>query len=289
MKIGVVGLGNMGLGIAKNLLGKGYEVYGYDIDPARGAMLAEAGGQEAAHCAALGAEVKTAVLMVFSPDNLRDVLLGEKGLMETLPSGSTVVVTASVGPDIIAEVEPKLAEKGVAILDAPLMADVNDALEGTMHMIVAGGEETVAQCRGLLEDMSQELYFVGDRAGMGQAAKMCLQTLFSLTFESAFEVITLGKKLGLNLEEMHRLYQNCPSSSVLFHITESNILNRVFTDTFNPLSILDKDIHLALGMAEKLSIPLPASQGTASVFREAMRQYAQEDIWAAVKIIEAGK
>lgn len=279
----------MGLGMALNLIDKGHEVFGCDIDPARGALLEQAGGHAAATCAGLGGAVEAAVLMVFSPEDLRDALLGTNGLAETMAPGSTVILTASVGPGIVREVEPVLTKRGIAVLDAPLMADVDDARKGTMHMIVAGGEAAIRSHRGLLDDMGSELYFVGDRPGMGQAAKMCLQTLFSLTFESAFEVITLGQKLGLDTAEMHRLYENCPSSSVLFHITESNILDRVFTGTANPLSILDKDIHLALGMAEELSIPLPASEGTAKVFRQAMQRYGREDIWAAVKVIEAGK
>lgn len=287
MKIGVVGLGNMGMGIAANLLRRGYEVYGYDINPARGELLKEQGGCNTESCAALGREVTTAVLMVFSPENLRDVLFGKNGLAETLAPGSCVLVTASVGPDIIEEVEPKLAEREIGILDIPLMAGVDSAREGQMHILVSGKKELVEQYQGLLEDMGSELYFVGDKAGMGQAGKMCLQTLFSLTFETAFEIITLSKKLNLNMEEMDRLYRNSGSTSELFHETQENINNRVFTGTFNPLSILDKDIHLAVDMAKKIHMEIPASEGTAKVFRKAMGRYASEDIWAAVKVIES--
>lgn len=286
MRVGVVGLGMMGLGIAANLAGKGYEVYGYDIDPARGKLLEEAGGHNTAGYTELGGQVDAAILMVFSPEILKDVLFGENGLAGALAPGSTVLVTATVGPDTIAEVEPKLADRGISVLDAALMANTASAREGAMHILVSGAPEVIEKNRKLLDDMSAELYFLGDRAGMAQAGKVCLQTLFSLTFETAFEVITLTRKLHLNMEEMDRLYRNSGSTSELFHETQANIEGRVFTGTFNPLSILDKDIHLTMDLAKKNHLDLPASEGTARVFREAMRHYGAEDIWAAVKVIE---
>lgn len=289
MKIGIVGLGNMGLGIAENLIRKGYSVYGYDINPARGSLLEEQGGHKAESCAALGKEVDTVILMVFSPENLWDVLLGEGGLAGTLAPGSTVLVTASVGPEIIDRVEPELISRKIGILDVPLMASVDSARAGQMHILVSGEKKLVERYQGLLKDMGRELYHVGDAAGMGQAGKMCLQTLFSLTFETAFEIVTLVKKLNLDEAEMDRLFHNSGSTSELFHETQENARKRVFTGTFNPLSILDKDIRLSVEMARKLHMELPASEGTAKVFREAMKHYATEDIWAAVKVIEKEK
>ncbi len=289
MKVGVVGLGMMGLGIASNLAGKGYEVYGYDIDPTRGKLLEEAGGHNTAGYAELGKNVDAAILMVFSPEILKDVLFGENGLAGALAPGSTVLVTATVGPATIAEVEPRLAERGISVLDAALMANMESAGKGAMHILVSARPEVVEKNSKLLNDMSSELYFLGDRAGMAQAGKVCLQTLFSLTFETAFEVITLTKKLNLNMEEMDRLYRNSGSTSELFHETQANIENRIFTGTANPLSILDKDIHLTMDVAKEHQLELPASEGTAKVFREAMRHYGAEDIWAAVKVIENGR
>lgn len=289
MNVGVIGLGNMGFGIAKNLINKGYNVFGYDIDAQKCEKLEAEGGTAAQSCAALGEQVTTAIIMVFSPEHVRQVIFGDNGLAKTLKSGSYIMITASVGPDVVEEVEAALAEKGIGILDAPLMADVSDAAQGQMHMMVGATKETIDACAGLLKDMSSALYYVGDKAGMGQSAKMCLQTLFSLTFEAGFEVVTLSRKAGLNMDEMHKLFKACPSSSVLFHATEENVNNRIFENTFNPLSILDKDIHLAMDMADKLDVLMPASQGTGVLFREAMKHYAKEDIWAAVKVVEAGK
>ncbi len=285
-KIGVIGLGTMGLAICTNLLKKNYEVHGYDINPARIKLLQEHGGHGAANCADLGGKVDTVITMVFSPDNLRDTLLGQDGLMETFPAGGTVVVTASMGPKIIAEVEPRLAEKGVGILDAPVMADFNDAGAGQMHVIVSGEPAVVESRRELLDDMSSELYVVGNRPGMAQAGKMCLQDLFCLTFEAGFETITLARRYDLDIKEMLRLFRDSPASSEMLGMAVDFGLKRAFKDTYSPMSILNKDVHIAVDMARDAGIVLPASQGTGQVFQEAFDRWPDEDVWSGIKIIE---
>ncbi len=87
----------------------------------------------------------------------------EKRPYRDISPGGTIVVTASMGPKIIAEVEPALARKGVKILDAPVMADFNDAEAGRMHVIVSGEPSLIEGKKELLNDMSSELYIVGDK------------------------------------------------------------------------------------------------------------------------------
>ncbi|MCC8025533.1 MAG: NAD(P)-dependent oxidoreductase [Clostridium sp.] len=285
-KIGIAGLGTMGFAIASNLLNKGYEVYGYDINPARTELLKNKGGHAAESCADLGGKVDTVITMVFSPDNLRDTLLGKNGLIETFPQGGTIVVTASMGPKIIAEVEPALARKGVKILDAPVMADFNDAEAGRMHVIVSGEPSLIEGKKELLNDMSSELYIVGDKPGMAQAGKMCLQDLFCLTFEAGYETITLARKYDLNISEMLRLFRDSPASSVMLGMAADYGLKREFRDTYSPMSILNKDVHIAVDMARDVNIPVPASEGTAGVFQKAYDRWPDEDVWSGIKIIE---
>lgn len=285
-KIGVVGLGTMGAAICSNLLKKGYEVYGYDINPVRTKLLEENGGHAAASCADLGGKVDTVIMMVFSPDHLRDTLLGENGLMEAFGAGGTVVVTASMGPKIIAELEPALSEKGVKILDAPVMADFNDAEAGRMHVIVSGEPAVIESNQGLLDDMSSELYVVGDRPGMAQAGKMCLQDLFCITFEAGFETVTLARRYDLDINEMLRLFKDSPASSDMLGMAADFGLKRAFRDTYSPMAILNKDVHIAVDMAKDVDIVLPASQGTAGVFQEAFDRWPDEDVWSGIKIIE---
>ncbi|HPY36259.1 MAG TPA: NAD(P)-dependent oxidoreductase [Clostridia bacterium] len=286
MKVGIIGLGSMGLGFAKNLIAKGYSVSGFDINSERMEMLAALGGNACKSPADVGAASDAVILMVFNDANIRTVLYGEGPLLSTLTPGKVLLVTCTVGDAIINEVLPDLTSRGIRVLDTPLMGSCEEAENGSIHIIVAAEKTDFEFAKPLLLDMGSELYFMGETPGSGQLAKTCLQALFSLTFETAFEVISLAKKAGLNMDEVHRLFKNSPSSSVLFHITEENIMNRAFTGTNNPLSILEKDINLVLKLSARYGLKLGACEGTAKIFGEAMKLYASEDIFAAVKVVE---
>ena len=119
---------------------------------------------------------------------------------------------------------------------------------------------------------------MGELPGQGQMAKTCLQTFFSFTFEQASEVMALGEKCHIDMEELYRLLDNSPASSVLFQIAAQNIKTRTFTGTNNPLSILDKDMKLSLCLGKELDVKMPGSAGISAAF--------SEDIWATVKVAE---
>lgn len=286
MKVGMIGLGSMGMAFCKSLIGKGYQVFGYDSNARRNQELEQIGGHPCGSCAEVGSHADAVVLLVFDANNVRSVLYGEQSLLSTLPKGKSVLVSCSVGHEVVEEIAPDLKQRGIQLIDAPLMGSSEDAENGSIHIMVAAAQEDLAEVEPLLRDMGSELYVVSDQPGRGQAAKSCVQALFSLTFQTGFEVVTLAQNAGLDMDQMHRLFKNGPSSSVLFHITEDSVRNRTFTNTNNPLSILDKDMQLVVDMAEEYQLNLKASRSTAQVFLEAMSRYPQEDIFAAVKVVE---
>lgn len=287
MKVGIIGLGLMGLGFSKSLLGKGYEVYGYDLNSERGKMLEDMGGHACENAAQVGRAADAVILMVFNADNVRSVLYdGENALLPAMSEGKALLITCSVGTDVVCEITEDIRGRGVRLLDTPLMGDCFDAESGSIHIIVAGAREDYLFAETLLKAMGSEIYFVGDNPGDGQKAKSCLQALFSLTFETGFEVYSLARRVGLNMEEMDRLFRNSPSSSSLLHITEKNVLEHIYTGTKNPLAILNKDIRLAVDLGEKYGVNLSACKGTASIFALAMEKYEKEDVWAAAKIVD---
>lgn len=287
MKVGIIGLGLMGLGFSKSLTSQGFEVYGYDLNPERGKMLEDMGGHACESAAEVGSAADAVIMMVFNADNVRSVLYdGEHALLKTLPEGKAILMTCSVGADVVCEVAEDICKRGIRLLDTPLMGDCFDAEKGSIHIIVAGAKEDYLFAEPLLKAMGSEIYFVGDNPGDGQKAKSCLQALFSLTFETGFEVYSLAKRVGLNMDEMDRMFRNSPSSSVLLHITEENVLKHIYTGTKNPLAILNKDIQLAIDLGEKNGIYLNACKGTAATFTAAMEKYGKEDVWAAAKIVD---
>ncbi|MDO5111599.1 MAG: NAD(P)-dependent oxidoreductase [Clostridia bacterium] len=287
MKVGIIGLGLMGMAFSKHLVKKGYEVLGYDVNPEKRAALEALGGRFCESCAQVGAQADAVLLLVFNGEQVRGAVCGEQSLLSTMPAGKAVLVMCSVGCDAVDAIRPALAKRDIHLLDATMMGNCEDAENGCVHIMVAADDAAFAPVEGLLRDMSAELYFISKTPGDAQKAKSCLQALFSLTFETAFEVVALAQNAGLDMNEMHRVFANSPSSSPLLHITEKCVLDKVYTGTNNPLSILDKDINLVLELAAKEELRLGACEGTAKVFDKAMRLYPGEDIFAAVKALRA--
>lgn len=285
MKVGIIGLGLMGSAFSKLLLSKGYDVYGFDVNAGRREVFESWGGHFCDSCAEVGQASDAVILMVFDSNNVRDVVYGKSSLLAAMQEGKSLLITCSVGYAVLEEIASDFAAKSVFLLDTPLMGNCEDAEAGEIHIIVAGDDAAYKANEQLLHDMGKELYFVSKKVGDGQRAKSCLQALFSLTFETAFEVVTLAQCAGLNMDEMHRMFKNSPSSSPLLHISEENVINKVYTGTKNPLSILDKDIKLVLELAEKYGLKLGSCEGTARVFDRAMEKFPKEDIWAAVKAL----
>lgn len=285
-KVGIVGLGLMGYNIGTNLMNKGFEVYGYDISPASRERFAAAGGKTVNTCAELGSAVKAVILMVFNAEQVKSVLFGDDALVSTLGSGSTVIVTASVGHEVMDEAYKRLESRGIMLVDATVRASSASAADGTMYIMVGAADDAYDSASTLLHAMGSEILRVGNRPGTAQIAKSCMQAFFSLTFEATAEVLALGTAAGLDSKAVYDILDGTGASSNLFRATAKNIASRTFTDTKNPMSILEKDAKLAVSLAKEHNMDLLALEGTAQNFENCMRNHGTEDIWACVKHFE---
>lgn len=284
--VGVVGLGSMGFGIAKNLLSRGYEVKGFDIAAPCMERFAEAGGVCAESPAEAGKDVEALILMVFSPDQVRSVLFGEDGAAVHMKPGSAVVITASVGYQICEEVEKRLAALEIRLIDSPVRGTAVTASTGELYLMVGASDEAYADYESLIHDMGSEIVYVGKQAGMGQKAKTCMQAFFSLMFEGTCELLALGAAAGLDPAVAYNVLNGTSAANGIFRATAKNVAQRRFTGTNNPLSILDKDMKIACATARDFGLVLPALEGISAAFDKSMEKYADEDVWAAMKGIE---
>ena len=285
-KIGVIGLGRMGFGIAKNLISRGYEVQGYDLAAPCMERFAGAGGQCKATPAQAAQDVDALILMVFSADQVRDVLFGEQGAAAAMKPESTVFITASVGYQICEEVDAKLQPMHIHLVDAPVRGTAETASTGDLYLMVGASDAAYTANEALLHDLGSQIVRVGNRAGMGQKAKTCMQAFFSLMFEGTCELLALGTAAGLNPRAVYDVLNGTGASNGIFRSTAKNVAQRRFTDTGNPLSILDKDMKIACETARNFGLTLPALEGISKAFAKSMEAYGDEDVWAAMKGIE---
>lgn len=284
--IGIVGLGRMGYGIACNLISRRYPVQGYDVAAPCMERFAAAGGTCKNTPAEAGKGVDTLILMVFSPDQIRDVLFGPNGAAAEMKAGSTVIITASVGYQICEEVEQKLSPLHIHLVDTPVRGTAQTSATGELYLMVGASDEAYAANEELLHDMGSEIVRVGKKAGMGQKAKTCMQAFFSLMFEGTCELLALGTASGLDPKDVYSILNDTSAANGIFRATAKNVAQRRFTDTGNPLSILDKDMKIACATAKDFGLTLPALEGISAGFDNSMKSYATEDVWAAMKGIE---
>ena len=142
-KVGVIGIGNMGSGLAKNLIKNGFATSGHDIDPARMKAFTEMGGQAANNAAEVGAFADAVFIMVMNGDQVRDVIFGEQGLLTTLKPGSAIILSATINPAEVREVGVQLASSGLHLIDTPVSGGYPGAQGGTLTLMLSAEKDVL--------------------------------------------------------------------------------------------------------------------------------------------------
>ncbi|MGO2660388.1 NAD(P)-dependent oxidoreductase [Mycetocola reblochoni] len=197
--VAVLGLGAMGLPMASRLA-TGLTVHGFDINPERTALAAAQG--VVAHDSAADAvrEADAVLLAVRDGKQLDTVLFGEDGIAPQLRPGAVVILTSTVGVTEVTTVAGRLAEAGLALVDAPLSGGPVRAGQGDLLIVVGGTPEARATAAPVLELLASTLQVIGDRPGDGQAFKTVNQLLCGVHIAAAGEALALAERLGLDPE-----------------------------------------------------------------------------------------
>ena len=165
--VGVIGLGAMGLGVARSLLRAGFHTHACDVRPEVLQQFESEGGVACASPAALGAACEVVVIVVVNADQTEAVLFGDKGAASTLRAGSVVLASATVLPEFAERLGERLAERGILLIDAPLSGGAAKAAEGEMTMMTSGSAEAFAKSEDVLAAIAGKVYRLGDRPGQG--------------------------------------------------------------------------------------------------------------------------
>ena len=162
-KIGFVGLGDMGIGLTKNLIDKGFEVTGFDVREDRVEQLIQQGGKPAQNCREVGENSDAVFVMVLNGEQVKDVVLGKDGLVEGLKKGATIIVTATIHPSEIKELEQPLSEAGINLVDTPVSGGKSGADNGTLTMMVAAKKDVFDDCKDSIGGCGKEHFSCGRR------------------------------------------------------------------------------------------------------------------------------
>ena len=185
--IGVIGLGDMGSGIAKNLILSGFEVMGLDLSPERMAAFEELGGRPATSVAEVGAASDAVFVMVMTGDQAKDVILGDAGLVSSMSAGGAVILSATIQPHEARAIGASMDGSGLHMIDTPVSGGFPGAQGGTLTMMAAAPDAVLDEFAPVMEAVSANIHRVGDKPGDGQTVKACLQSLIGAQFSATFE------------------------------------------------------------------------------------------------------
>ncbi|HTN12533.1 MAG TPA: L-threonate dehydrogenase [Acetobacteraceae bacterium] len=265
MKIGVIGLGSMGMGAALNLVKHGHEVHGCELREAGRAEFTEGGGHAVASADALPEGMQALILFVVNAAQANDVLFGPQGCAGKLPKGAVVICCTTMAPDAARALEGRLAESGLLMLDAPVSGGMVGARAGTMTVMASGSPAAFALADPLLEGMAGKVWRLGEAIGIGSTVKMVNQLLAGVHIATAAEALALGIRAGADPQALFDVISSSAGSSWMWQ----NRVPHILAGDDTPLSsvnIFVKDLGIVLDQARGFTFPLPMASAAHQLF-----------------------
>lgn len=286
MHAGFVGLGAMGAPMARNLADAGHDLTVWNRTPGKAAPFGDAGHDVADAPVDVAAAAEAVFVMVTGPDALREVTIGDRGIVAGVTDETVVVNSSTVSAEAVEEVATAVAGAGGLFVDAPVLGTVGPAERGDLVVMVGGDDDAVGRVEPLLEVLGDPVLRVG---GVGDAtnAKLATNLLLGDMMQAFAEALAFASERGVDPGTFGEVVDAGVLASPLYSVKGEAIRDREFDAQF-PVDLLFKDLNLALEAAGDEGVPLPATGAT----REAVSAtralgYGDQDVAALVKHLEA--
>lgn len=286
-RVGVIGLGDMGSGLARNLIANGFATWGFDLSAPRMAAFVEAGGRPAGSAREVGENADAVFVMVMSGDQAKAVILGEDGLLPSLAPGSVVILTATIRPGEARDIARGLEGSGIELIDSPVSGGYPGAQSGTLTMMAAAPAAVLEKWRPVMEAVSGTIHHVGTEAGMGQTVKACLQALIGGIYGATFEAAVLAAKAGVPGQVLYDVVSTSGAGCGVANTALANIIERRFVGTGSHINTMHKDLSIVLDMARELGVPLFTAATAMQLFQAGRTRHPEGDNWVVARVIEA--
>ena len=265
MKVGVIGLGSMGMGAALNLLKSQHQVVGCELREAARAEIAAAGGSAVASAAELPDDLEALIVFVVNSTQAEDVLFGPNGCASRLPKGAVVLLCTTVAPEAARQLDAKITAAGLLMLDAPVSGGATGARAGTMTIMASGPEAAFAKAQPVLNAIGDKVWRLGDTAGIGSTVKMVNQLLAGVHIATAAEALALGIRAGADPRTLYDVICSSAGSSWMWQNRVPHILAGDDTPS-STVNIFVKDLGIVLDQARSLTFPLPMAAAAHQLF-----------------------
>ena len=283
--VGVIGIGDMGSGLALNLFRAKFDVIGVDLKPERMKAFGDMGGR-AGTVAEIGAASQAVFVMVMTGDQAKETILGAEGLVANMAKGSAVILSATIKPREAREIGAAMEGSGIHLIDTPVSGGFPGAQAGTLTMMAAAPADVLDQFQPVMEAVSANIHRVGTRPGEGQTVKACLQSLIGAQFSATFEAAALAAKAGVSGQVLLDVFSTSSAGCGVVNNALEKIIDRQFEGTGSHINTMHKDLTISMGLGEELGVPLHTAASAMQIFHAGRTKYPNGDNWVCTRVIE---
>ncbi len=276
--VAVIGLGSMGLGMARSALKAGLRVRGFDINPSILETLEADGGRTAATPADAVSGADVAVIVVVNAAQTETVLFGEDGIISAMKPGSVVISCATISPTEAKAFAARTEAAGLHYLDGPISGGSKKANTGELTFMASGSAEAFEAAKPVLDAMAATVYELGDKPGIGSSFKIVNQLLAGVHIAAACEAITFAKSLDLDISRVFDVITKSAGNSWMFENRVPHVLDGDYTP-HSAVSIFTKDLGIVsdIGRARKFPLPITAAALQLFIMTEAAGMGRDDD------------
>jgi 3-hydroxyisobutyrate dehydrogenase len=284
VELGYIGLGNMGGALARRLL-RGHKLRVFDLRPEVVARFAEAGAIPAQSARALANESEMVMTCLPTSAEVRDVLFGEGRVAEALRPGQIFADMTTGDANETRKMAVRLAEKGVAMIDAPVSGDPHAANTGTIAIMVGASPDLYARVKPIFETISPNIFHTGG-VGTGLVMKLVSNVISAGVWAVTFEAVAMGIKNGLSLETCTAVLRKGSARSTATEIALPKLLAGDFTVNFT-LALMHKNIRLATKLGIDTATPMVLANVVSELFQTVINEHGAEgDTLTLAKLFE---
>lgn len=268
-KIGVIGCGLMGFGIATNLICKGYEVTVYDTNPEAVARVVEKGGTGAVSVSELAKLSDVVILSLPTTDLVERVLLDEEdGALHIMKPGSAILDMSTNDVARTRRIEGLASSVGISYFDCPVSGGPDGASSGTLTIMVGGPENAFQQVSSVLQAMGEHVEYMGP-SGAGQIVKLCNNMVVGGIISLLGEALLTGERAGISKEKLRELFQKGSAQSRVMDVFGPAMIHETYDVVMFSLNNMLKDLTLYQSLASTVGVPSTISDAPLELFKRA--------------------
>lgn len=264
----VVGLGSMGMGVARSCIAAGLQTAGVDLDLEKCKDLVEAGAVDAGAVCKDAENLDALVLLVVNAKQCKAVLFGENGFANRMKPGAVVMVSSTISAADAKEIASGLEQKGLLVLDAPVSGGAAKANTGDITVMAAGKKEAFDRLKPVLDAVAGKVYNIGEEIGLGATVKIIHQLLAGVHIAAGAEAMALAARANIPLDVMYDVVTHAAGNSWMFENRMKHVVDGDYTAK-SAVDIFVKDLRLVSETGLALNFPLPLASTAYTMFANA--------------------